>query len=618
MSAILKVRVPFYERRNGGGTDGTASFYLLTQPQYSPSVGQTVSITHTDVTTDMPLYGKLTSVSTNTVTGTYQGLVNNVDSASLAASDNYPFVMRLVYDSLDFSAYGGNCRGYIEYDVNGGYSVLKPVETPVIVSELVPFDLEEGLNTLTNKVTGSTYPTTFLKGMFVKRNEANSVFANLLKSLNIPVSNIEASKYTRSALGTLTIATGTTFDTVQNNVKYVWNKWTSTGATTTSLYVHPTTGYTGEYYNTVLQPIGSYEFNPSNRAALPVTNELYLIFEIPNSSYGEIIDGKSIKFRLPYYTGTTSGFTNKTFGMYNYGTTPQIIECYGTYNKSGFTRGLNLDTTLSETDLSVQDIGIRPDLSASGVTSYESNIVLLFSDKILTPQGNNITTWTSGYADLIDGVKVFNQTSGVEKATYDYYADDCIGYAVLDKGFIVITHPLIVDSYFAKVFNGAISVTGAWNTGIKSYDATGTLSTALSRGHVKTNPAQMITTTDSTSHVYWESSQFVFTGITGYSAMTSDVEFLSYNTEKSLNIVCLASSNEFFKSTNDTAKELLNVSAISDYANFNSGSSNLYPIIITGVGIHDANGNLLAVCKPTQPIQKYWYDIVSFNVKIRL
>jgi len=42
------------------------------------------------------------------------------------------------------------------------------------------------------------------------------------------------------------------------------------------------------------------------------------------------------------------------------------------------------------------------------------------------------------------------------------------------------------------------------------------------------------------------------------------------------------------------------------------------PVVITQLGIHDAQGNLLAVCKPTQPIQKYWYDVVSFNVKIRL
>jgi hypothetical protein len=455
--------------------------------------------------------------------------------------------------------------------------------------------------------------------MFVKRNEANSVFANLLKSLNIPVSDAEIKKYTRSALGTLTTATGTTYDVIQNTVKKKWTAWTSTGATTTPLVVHPVTGFTGEYYNTVLQGIGSYEFNPTNKAALPVLNELYLIFEIPNSTYGEIIDGKTIEFRLPYYTGTTTGLTNKTFGYYTYGTVPTQLTMYGTYNNSGLVRGLNLDKTLSETDLSVQDLGIRPDLNGGNLTTYESNIALLFCDNISTPQNSTIPSWSAGYADMIDGVRVYNTATGVEKATYDYFADDCVGYAVLDKGFIVITNPIIVDSYFRKIFGGTISLTGtAWNNTIKSYDVTGTLSTSLTRGYVKTNPSYMITTKDSSNNIYWESTQFVLNGIPSYSAMTTDIEFISYNTEKSLNIVCLASSNEFFKSTNDTAKELLNVDNGSDYANFNSGSSNLYPVIITSVGIHDASGNLLAICKPTQPIKKYWYDVVSFNVKIRL
>jgi hypothetical protein len=96
------------------------------------------------------------------------------------------------------------------------------------------------------------------------------------------------------------------------------------------------------------------------------------------------------------------------------------------------------------------------------------------------------------------------------------------------------------------------------------------------------------------------------------------MEYMSYNTEKSLNIVCLASSDEFFKSTNDTAKDLTSTPVANDFTNFKSDTQNLYPVIVTSLGIHDANGNLLAICKPTQPVKKYWYDVVSFNVKIRL
>jgi hypothetical protein len=156
---------------------------------------------------------------------------------------------------------------------------------------------------------------------------------------------------------------------------------------------------------------------------------------------------------------------------------------------------------------------------------------------------------------------------------------------------------------------------------IKAYDINGNvLSSAPNKSRIYTNPAYMITTKDNDGNIVWDSTQFVFTGITGsYSGITSDLQYISYNTEKSLNIVCLASSSEFYKSTNDTARELITSTlATDDFSSFQSQSQNLYPITITSLGIHDAAGNLLAICKPTQPVKKYWYDVVSFNVKIRL
>ena len=96
------------------------------------------------------------------------------------------------------------------------------------------------------------------------------------------------------------------------------------------------------------------------------------------------------------------------------------------------------------------------------------------------------------------------------------------------------------------------------------------------------------------------------------------IEYFSYNTEKSLNIVCLASCDEFYKSTNDTAKELLNLEENADVADFKTDDLNLHPIMISQIGIHDSDGNLLAICKPNQPIKKYWHDILSFNIKIRI
>lgn len=626
MSSILKVRIPFSRRKTNGGTDGLATFYLNELPQYLPSINQTVMVVHTDVPPNSGLKTKLTNISTNTVPALFQSVEQNTTPESISETDGFFNFMILQYVDVSFSTsqFSGDSRGYIEYDVNPeDLSVLKPVESVVVVNESIPFDLNTGVNSLTHKVTGSTYPTDFLRGMFVKRTDTNTIFANLLKSLNLPVSENEMKKYTRSQYGTLSQTSGTTFDTIIDGTRFIWTPLaqnaSTTGTTNETLVVHPTTGWTGEYYGTVLQSIGSYDYTPNNKAALPIQNELYLIFEIPSGSYGELIDGKSVKFDLPYYTGTTSDPVSERLGVYTYNTTTPIqLNAYGTYNKKNLiTR--NLDRVLSEIDLSVKDIGVRPNLDDS--ESYESNVVLLFSDIIKKPSNISFNTWEDGYNNLIDGSRVFNPNSQ-EKALYDYNNDECIGFVALDKGFIVITHPKVVDSYFRNIFDGDISISQQISlfTANKNYDVNGVPTTGTTRGFVKTEPSEMLTTKDGDSNIIWDSTQFVLDPPTGTTLETlaADVKYISYNTEKSLNIVCLASSDEFFKSTNDTAKELIGVEPNADFASFKTEDQNLYPTIITQLGIHDNEGNLLAICKPTQPVKKYWYDVVSFNIKIRL
>jgi hypothetical protein len=624
MSAILKVRIPYYTRTVAGGTDGIVSFYLLEPLTYIPTLNQTVVITHTQVPTTSGLYNKLNNIGTNTVLGKYQSYYDySNDAAKIAANGGYKYVLSVAYNDTDFSqtTYNGACTGYIEYDYNPtNYNVLKTVESVVLVNESVPFDLSNGFQELNHTFTGTTLNTTdILPGFFVGRQDNNTIFANLLKSLNLPVTEEEYKKYSRSAYGVLSNA-GVN-DTVAITINGVAKKWTAinntfTGATS-ELLVHPTTGWTGEYYDTVMQTIGCNEFETNKPWNLPVPNDLYMIFEIPNNKYGEIIDGKTVKLELPYYAGTLSGTADpKRLGIMTGWTGPTTIELYGTYNASGINN--NLDKKLSEPDLSVSTLGVRPDLATVGSTTYESNVVLLFTDAVQTPYAN-FNNWGDAYSEVINGTKVFSPTAQ-EKPTYNYKNDVCVGVAYLDKGFIVITHPLLVDSYFHNIFDGYIYTSGVGANMVKNYDVTADSSntpvTADSRGDVRTTDSndtyELIVTKDGTD-VLWDSTQFIYTGATDYM-----LSYNSYNTEKSLNIVCLASSDEFFKSTNDTAKDLMGIDQMEDYASFKSTDGNLYPVIITQLGIHDADGNLLAICKPTQPIKKYWYDVVSFNIKIRL
>jgi hypothetical protein len=355
MSAILKVRIPYYSRTISTGTDGIAEFYLLEAPAHTPVLNQTVVITHTEVSSSTGLYTKLNNLGSNTSLGKSQSLTDlSANPAQVAANGGYKYVLSVAYNDTQFSQpqYGGACRGYIEYDVNPtNYNVLKTVESVVLVNESVPFDLSNGFQELNHTFSGTTLNTTdILPGFFVGRQDNNTIFANLLKSLNLPVTDEEYKKYSRSAYGVLSAAgTNDTVAVTRNGVAYKWTAITLsfTGSTDT-LLVHPTTGWTGEYYDTVMQTIGCNEFETNKPWNLPVPNDLYMIFEIPNNKYGEIIDGKTIKLELPYYTGAVSSTADpKRLGIMTGWTGPSTIELYGTYNTANINNNLDFPSSWS-------------------------------------------------------------------------------------------------------------------------------------------------------------------------------------------------------------------------------------------------------------------------------
>jgi hypothetical protein len=604
MSAILKVKIPFFRRKTSGGANGVGTFYLGSVPKYLPQLNQVCMITHTNIPAGSGLANKLQALSTNVVTGRFQSYEELASQDTIKITDNYSSFFTIEYVDHEFSInqFSGDCTGFIEYDVNPAtYQILKPVENVAIVNENVPYDLNDGIVELFC-ATGTTAPFTnaqppVLPGSFIRLKDNNTIFANLLKSLNLPVTDEEMKKYTRSDYGYLTESENGTI--VVDGRKYIWTKITS-HTTGTTLTTHPTTGYTGEYYKTVMQTIGSIDYTADN-SKKPLQNQVALVFEIPQAFYGEIIDGKTVHLKLPYWAAT-AGPTST--GIYTFDNTETAIDIYGTYNKNG----TNLDLALSDKDLSLATLGARPDLERP-LTEYDSNVVLLFANDVKKPNGEVARDWSEGHNEVMDGSKVFVENSQLPtKDTYNYNSDVCVGAVFLDKGFVVITHPQIVDSLFTKAFAGTISVIG----GNKSYDFVTPGNDT--RGLVKTNPA-LIRTEDGNGDVEWDNTQFVFgTGVT----TNASLEYISYNSEKSLNVVCLASADEFYRSTNPTAKELLGVAQTEDFASFKSEDANLYPTMITQIGIHDAQGNLLAVCKPTQPVKKYWFDVVSFNVKIRL
>jgi hypothetical protein len=156
----------------------------------------------------------------------------------------------------------------------------------------------------------------------------------------------------------------------------------------------------------------------SNTSYSGVATDKILVVAINNSTIGECIDGKTVKVELPTSAGTYT--------------------MYSTFQSNQ--QALNiLDSTIAETNVTTKQFG--------------QNIAMLFSDDILKPNGGNTSlSWATGYGlnrpFSLNGKQTFNAQTNTN---IGQSGDTIVGLAYLDKGFVVITHPTIVDDYLLAV-----------------------------------------------------------------------------------------------------------------------------------------------------------------------
>lgn len=168
----------------------------------------------------------------------------------------------------------------------------------------------------------------------------------------------------------------------------------------------------------------------SNTALSGLAQTDILVIGIDESKYSELIDGKSIKLEME-----TSASTYNIYGTYQ--------------NKGG---------SLTTEDSRVLD-------TSGNLVQFGPNRTLLFSDDILRPNGGDTTkSWVTGYATnkpfSINAKELWNiQTD----SNINLSADTPVGIAYLDKGFLVITEPTIVNAYNAG-FSGATGTSISYNT----------------------------------------------------------------------------------------------------------------------------------------------------------
>lgn len=178
----------------------------------------------------------------------------------------------------------------------------------------------------------------------------------------------------------------------------------------------------------------------SNTAYSGLAQTKILVIGIDNNEYAEMIDGKSINLTLE--------------------TTAATYTIYGTYENVGRSTNL-LDNDIFET--------------STRNTVFGLNRALLFSDGVLTPNGGDLTkSWATGYATnkpfSINGKETYNYQTN---SAINLSADTPVGIAYLDRGFIVITEPSIVNDF--------------------EIGSSGSTATTITFDHVKTEVSQSIT-----------------------------------------------------------------------------------------------------------------------------
>lgn len=159
----------------------------------------------------------------------------------------------------------------------------------------------------------------------------------------------------------------------------------------------------------------------SNTALSGLSTTKILVVAINNATYGECIDGKTVKITLPTSAGTYT--------------------MYSTY-QGGNNSLSTLDTLISDNALQTKQFG--------------DNIAVLVSDNIMKPNGGDAAlSWATGH----NTEKPFSLN---KKQTYNFQtnsnvgvsADTIVGLVYLDKGFAVITNPTIVNNFTTSVSTG--------------------------------------------------------------------------------------------------------------------------------------------------------------------
>jgi len=328
------------------------------------------------------------------------------------------------------------------------------------------------------------------------------------------------------------------------------------------------TDYESNYFSSFNLPY-SYDAFVSGSTLSKVKPELQqlnvdriVICPIPKEDYNEIVDGRSITFTVPQISGTTS-VSAKTIVSSTYTSLDkkEDNELLGSNVAFLFCDEINLPftgTTIGGTKSHASNTTWNPSTSFVNRPAAVSYLELNPTD---------INTDARPFTGVSLSVPVTEQYPTSTNQGYNY--DIPVGFAALDKGWFIFTHPSIVNNI---PFEFATKLDGTPNTG----------------------------STSATTDVYFTSTT------------ESSVSFEDLDVQYKTTYIALVIPGEFYISTNptwDVAKNYLE--QVNDTNGFDAVS-------ISEIAMFNAKKEMVAIAKLDVPLEKNYGDLVTFTLDINI
>jgi hypothetical protein len=284
-----------------------------------------------------------------------------------------------------------------------------------------------------------------------------------------------------------------------------------------------------------------------------------VISPIPSEYYNQIIDGRTVTLSTPQISGAT-GMSAKTIVSSTYTTLDktQSSELLGSNIAFLFCDEINLPYTGKTLNGSYTHSAT----TWNPITSFVDRPAAV-SYTELSP--SDVFTDNRAYSGVNLAVSVPEGYPSITNQGYNY--DIPVGFVALDKGWIVYTHPLIVNNI---PFSQGFHLDGSNNTGPSS----------------------------ATTDIYF--------------ATNSTVAFEDINIQYKTSYIALVLPGEFYISTNpswDTAKNYL------EQINSTNGYD---PVSISEIGMFNGKEEMIALAKLDRPLSKNYGDLVTITLDINI